>query len=128
VTAPHVPRLARPSGEHLLVIPAGAWLAHVSSGYALGGLHCHRHFLEGEVLGVASIRVALVVLTVFAAALVAATAVVAVTAALGLRGDETEDPNGRRAFTSALAAALSALTLLYMLWALVPALAGDVCD
>jgi hypothetical protein len=116
-----------PAGERLLLLPASAWVGHVAGSYALAGLHCHRHFLEGEVASIDSIRFALLALTVLAGTIVVFAGLRAAVSWRLLRNDERGDPNGRQAFSYALAAALSALALLYLLWSLAPTLFGDTC-
>ncbi|MDX6424170.1 MAG: hypothetical protein QOI67_1641 [Gaiellaceae bacterium] len=117
----------RAAGEPLAAVLAAAWVAHVAGSYALTGLHCHRHFLEGEFLGVAAIRLTLLLVTALAGAVVVAVGVRAVTGWRRLDANGRRDPNGRQAFSYALAAALSALVLVYLLWSLVPTIFGDTC-
>ena len=120
-------RAGSSGGERLVFVPAAVWIAHVSSGYAIDAVHCHRHFLEGSVLGAESVRLVLVAVTILAAAIVVPVALYSLGVWRRLRDDERLDPNGRQAFSHGLAASVSALFLVYLLWTLVPTLLGEPC-
>ena len=125
-SVPDAPAPDRAEPELALLVLIAVWLTHVSAGYAIDALHCHRHFLEGELTGVATVRVVLVVLTLGAVAVVGLIGVRALRNWNALDGDG-RDPNGRRSFSSALTAMVAVLFLLYAVWSLLPTLTGDPC-
>jgi hypothetical protein len=126
-SVPDAPAPNRAEPELALLVLIAVWLAHVSAGYAIDALHCHRHFLEGELAGVETVRVVLVVLTLGAVAVVGLIGLRALRDWSALDGGDGRDPNGRRSFSSALTAMAAVLFLLYAVWSLLPTLTGDPC-
>jgi hypothetical protein len=114
------------AAERLILVSAVAWIAHVAVSYTLAALHCDRHFLEGDVLGIGSLRAVLLSLTALAATVVMLVGMRSLRAWRLLADDDT-GPNGRKALSYVLAASVSALALLYLLWSLAPTVAGNIC-
>ena len=114
-------------GERLLVVPLALWVVHVSVGYAIAGLNCHRHYFDATIFGVEVVRAVFVVASLAAAAVVAVVGARAALAWRDVRDDETADPTGRHAFVYGLTALVSAVALVYLTWASVFPFLEDTC-
>jgi hypothetical protein len=91
----------------------------------LAALYCHQQFFDWELAGVRGVRVLLVAWT----SIVAAAALwSALTSYRTWRATpETADGNGRVRFTAGIGAAAAGVLLVYLSWALVPILVGELC-
>jgi hypothetical protein len=96
------------------------WFGHVALSYLVVGLHCHQELLEGDILGLAGIRVLQLALT-----LGAATALVL----CGLRVWRPLHASGDAAERNfALATALLAgIFLVYLAWTIAPVFTVQPC-
>jgi hypothetical protein len=113
--------------DRLVAVPLAVWALHVALGYAVAGLNCHRHYFDASLAGVEIVRVVFVATTLAFAAIVALVGTRSALAWRALRGDGADDPLGRQAFLRALTALVSALALVYLLWASVFPFLSDTC-
>ena len=96
------------------------WFGHIALSYLAVGLHCHQGMLDGDVAGVAAVRLVQLALTLAAAAALAASTV---RIRSRLAGSEAEAHRHFVLGTTLLAAAFS----VYLVWTLGPTLAVEPC-
>lgn len=96
------------------------WFAHIGLSYLVVGLHCHQELLEGDLLGMAGVRLVQLLITLGAGGALVVCGL-RVWRPLHASGDEAER-------NLALAAGLLACVfLVYLVWSLGPTLTVQPC-
>jgi ribose/xylose/arabinose/galactoside ABC-type transport system permease subunit len=101
------------------VLPA-VWSAHIGAMYVLQSMHCLDGVLGGELAGVAWVRIASIIVTLACLAL----AVVGMLRMLALHRQAEDEATE---YFSLGTCVVSGMLAVYLLWALVPALAYPTC-
>ncbi|HKF83874.1 MAG TPA: hypothetical protein VKB23_13050 [Solirubrobacterales bacterium] len=96
-------------------IPA-VWLTHLFASFSLTQLACNDGVLEGEVLGMPGVKLAMLALTLLAAAYLALT----VTALWRERGEAAR-------FTAFVGTLLAANVGAYLIWMVIPLFVAQTC-
>jgi hypothetical protein len=114
-----VSRLAHPSAWHWVVSLPVLWLAHLSTLYWLGELHCRQGTFGGSPLGIEGYKLGMIAVTLAGAALLATAAIRFVRAT---RSDDSE-----QRFAGFVGTMLAVLLGFYLAWSLVSPLAATSC-
>ena len=110
---------------------AVAWALHLVIVYGFQSTACHWGFLQFDILGINALRLALLVLTVLAGAIVALAGWTSYTNNRRLReggAGEAGEPEGRFLFMTQVGILLSGLFMLSIVFSIFPILLLDQCS